>query len=56
MLLLSAAAYAHPGHGTTDPESLAHQVGEPVHLLPWGLTVLIALAGWLLVRQSSRRS
>ena len=55
MVLLTAAVHAHPGHGTTDPESLAHQVSEPVHLLPWGLAVLLALAGWMLARQYSRR-
>jgi len=26
-------AFAHPGHGTTDPTSPAH-AAEPIHLLP----------------------
>ena len=44
-----ATAFAHPGHGHTDPDSLAHYVTEPVHAIPLALAtafVIIAVAGW----------
>lgn len=33
-------AHAHPGHGTTDPDSWAHYLTEPVHVV----TLVAALA------------
>jgi len=48
-LLCCPAVWAHPGHGTTDPDSLVHQVAEPTHAV-WlwagivGLTLLLTLA------------
>ena len=33
VLLSAGSAWAHPGHGTTDPTSVAH-AAEPIHLLP----------------------
>jgi hypothetical protein len=33
VLLSAGPAWAHPGHGTTDPTSVAH-AAEPIHLLP----------------------
>lgn len=53
----SQVATAHPGHGTTDPASVAHQVVEPVHALPWMLLagVLITLVGTGLMLWRNRR-
>ncbi len=52
---LSASLWAHPGHGTTDSGSIAHQVAEPVHLLPLvaGLGVVALL--WTASRLLRRR-
>ena len=47
--LVPATAFAHPGHGHTDPDSLAHYLTEPVHAIPLALAaafVIIAVAGW----------
>lgn len=33
-LLRGSLLWAHPGHGTTPPESVRHYVLEPVHGLP----------------------
>ena len=60
-LLLAAAmlacaagnAWAHPGHGVTDPETPAHYVIEPVHALP--VLVLIAACALVAYRIRSGR-
>lgn len=44
MFVSSAVAFAHPGHGTTPPGSLAHYVFEPVHAV-----VLIAAAAGIVL-------
>ena len=41
VLLFSARAFAHPGHGDTDPGTWRHYLTEPVHVL----TLAGALAG-----------
>jgi len=46
-LLTSAAALAHPGHGTTDPEGLVHYVTEPVHALALAAAACVAAAAAL---------
>ena len=38
-----ATLLAHPGHGTTEPETISHYALEPIHLLP--VAVLIAATG-----------
>lgn len=38
-----AVVLAHPGHGVTDPDSVAHQIVEPVHAVPWLLLIGIAI-------------
>lgn len=50
--LVAAAAWAHPGHGSTDPHQTTH-VLEPLHLLVW-LAPLAIVA--LVVRTVVRRS
>lgn len=48
------SAWGHPGHGTTDPDSIAH-VAEPVHAGPIvGLVVAAAVASavtWKMARK-----
>lgn len=39
--------FAHPGHGTTTPDSPAHYVFEPVHALPV-VAIVVAIAGAVL--------
>jgi hypothetical protein len=41
--MASRAAFAHPGHGVTHPDSVAHHLVEPVHAVPWLLLIGIAL-------------
>lgn len=47
-LLVTMAAHAHPGHGTTPPDSPAHLL-EPVHFVPLlaGLCAIGVLSGLL---------
>lgn len=53
-VLPTGLAWGHPGHGTTDPDSVAH-VAEPVHAGPIVATVIAAsvasVAGWKLARK-----
>jgi hypothetical protein len=55
----SRVALAHPGHGVTDPDSVAHQVVEPVHAVPWmllvGISVALIVTGSLLWKQQRHR-
>lgn len=39
----AAPVWSHPGHGTTEPTSVAH-AAEPVHLLPVVLLAVVLLA------------
>jgi hypothetical protein len=43
VVMASRAAFAHPGHGVTHPDNVAHQIVEPVHAVPWLLLIGIAL-------------
>lgn len=49
-LAVASLALAHPGHGTTDPASWAHYLGEPLHVALLGGLALAAVAllrfGW----------
>ena len=48
---MTSQAFAHPGHGTTEPTSPLH-AAEPVHLLPaLMLTAVVAIGGMLMVRR-----
>ena len=55
VLLSRAAAFAHPGHGVTDDQSVVHYVAEPVHSLPLVLLGAACAAGWLVFRTVRRR-
>ena len=44
---LSGPLQAHPGHGTTAPDSPAHYIFEPIHALPV-VTLVVAIAGVVL--------
>lgn len=56
MLATSSTLFAHPGHGVTDPQTVAHQLVEPVHAVPWMLIVAvgITLLGALFVLKRSQ--
>jgi hypothetical protein len=47
-LIGRSISHAHPGHGTTPPDSVRHYVVEPVHGLPLlllvGAVVTVSLA------------
>jgi len=51
LLLNSAAAVGHPGHGSTDPSSVVHYVTSPLHV-GWMACALVlgSFAAWLLIR------
>jgi hypothetical protein len=55
VLLTCAAAFAHPGHGVTDDQSVVHYVAEPVHSLPLILLGVACAAGWLVLRAIRRQ-
>jgi hypothetical protein len=59
-VILAAAdlAWAHPGHGTTDPDSIGHQLTEWVHAGPsWTLLAATAAATlWCIARRIASRS
>jgi hypothetical protein len=53
-VLAPGLAIAHPGHGTTAPESVQHYVLEPVHAVPV-VILLVAIGGlwvWLRAKKS----
>ena len=51
---LALPAWAHPGHGSTDPHSALHAI-EPLHLLAWLAPIaLAAFAAFTLRRDRSR--
>jgi hypothetical protein len=56
---LPARLEAHPGHGVTDPDSLAHQALEWVHAGPWWIiaatAALAAAALWRAARPGTPR-
>jgi hypothetical protein len=47
---LAAVLALHPGHGTTDPNSWAHYLTEPVHVLALAgiaaISVVVFAIGW----------
>jgi hypothetical protein len=56
LVLAPSIALAHPGHGTTEPDTWTHYVTEPVHV---GVIVLAAVTwscalGWHRARRRSR--
>lgn len=48
-----ATLLAHPGHGTTPPETVQHYAFEPVHALPV-LVVAAAIVVGMVARRSRR--
>jgi len=50
-------AFAHPGHGDTEPESWSHYLNEPVHVLGLAAAIaiiLVAVLGLRAIRQRDR--
>lgn len=54
--LVPATAFAHPGHGHTDPDSWQHYLTEPVHVIPLALLAAIAIVAVMAVRSRVRRA
>jgi hypothetical protein len=52
--LAPGQAFAHPGHGHTDPQSWAHYLTEPLHVAMLAATAALVLPV-LLVRRARRR-
>ena len=44
-------AFAHPGHGTTDPSSWRHDLNEPVHVGVLASAVALVVASVLELRR-----
>jgi hypothetical protein len=49
--VLSAAAFAHPGHGSSEPASASHFLLEPVHAVPLAVIAIVAASAWLLLKR-----
>jgi hypothetical protein len=49
-LLSAIPCAAHPGHGTTAPDSIEHYVAEPLHGWPLAVMAAVALAAVWAVR------
>ena len=49
--LIPALAFAHPGHGTTDPSSWRHYLTEPVHVGVLAGAVALVVASVLELRR-----
>jgi putative copper export protein len=58
LVLLPATAFAHPGHGQTDPDSWVHYLTEPTHVISIAFATMTALAvaiGWRRVIKARTR-
>jgi putative copper export protein len=55
-LAVPTTALAHPGHGTTEPDSWAHYLTEPLHVAVIAAAVSLALGVGLAWRRSRRAS
>jgi hypothetical protein len=47
-------AWAHPGHGTTEPASVEHYLFEPVHAVPLVVLAVAVAAAGLIKRRRAR--
>lgn len=52
---LPSVAMAHPGHGTTEPASVAHYAFEPLHAVP-AIVLLLSFGASALVVRRRRKS
>lgn len=50
---LSSSAWAHPGHGASEADSVVHFIVEPVHCW-WILAIVVAVGMAFLYRQVRR--
>jgi hypothetical protein len=53
--LTTGVALAHPGHGTTEGDTAAHYLLEPVHGLPLLLLAGAVAVSWTVFRGVRRR-
>ncbi|MBX3437017.1 MAG: hypothetical protein KF861_05975 [Planctomycetaceae bacterium] len=56
ILGLAGTSQAHPGHGTTDPQTVAHYLTEPVHLAPLMAVVAVSAAAISLLAARNRQT
>ena len=54
--LVPATAFAHPGHGTTDPDSWSHYLTEPEHVLALCGAVGLVVVVWAVLRGAGVKS
>ena len=57
LLLLAPAAWAHPGHGHTEPDTWRHYLTEPVHVLAGAAVMLVAFVvtrAWMARRKAQK--
>ena len=53
---IPALAFAHPGHGTTDPSSWRHYLTEPVHVAVLASALALVVASVFEIRRRKRAS
>jgi putative copper export protein len=54
-MLVPAIAFAHPGHGASEPDSWLHYLTEPVHVIPLAIAVSLAVITGLAWRRLRAR-
>ena len=56
--LVALVLQAHPGHGSENPLSPGHYLGNPEHALPLTLSIMAAfvLVGWLWYKYANKRA
>ena len=54
--LIPGLAFAHPGHGHTDPQSWTHYLTEPVHVAVLAIASVAAVFAMVRARKRSRVS
>ena len=56
LLLLPATAFAHPGHGHTEPGTWTHYLTEPVHVAAVAAAIAVVAGSALAWRRLASRS
>ncbi|HEY1558557.1 MAG TPA: hypothetical protein VGF94_27225 [Kofleriaceae bacterium] len=50
------AAFMHPGHGTTDPDSWRHYLTEPVHVVTLAALAVVVVVAIAFLRAPRRQA
>ncbi len=53
--LVPAVAFAHPGHGHTDPSTWRHYLTEPLHVAVLAVAAAAVLVTWLAYRRLAQQ-